>query len=250
MSMHPQTQYLLNAEQYEQRTEAWYAARRGLLTASDVAGVLGIKPFETFNKDPRMDVLLKKVTKEPVNSPYLAHGVEYEDIVRQLFEEKSGENVHEVGLLIHPQHRWLGGSPDGITSSGACVEIKCPQGREIVPGKVPEHYYPQIQVCMEICDLDSCFFIQYKSLVITWPFPEQYDVVEIPRDREWFAKHVPTMHNFWEEMMEAKADPEAFYAKHPKLRGKKKSPTPRTTTKKQPVRCMVVDDLYAVEAVK
>lgn len=99
---------------------------------------------------------------------------------------------HEIGLHPHPVYNWLGGSPDGITESGKLLEIKCPMMREI-KDEVPVHYMPQLQLLMEILDLESCDFIQYKPEEITWPKPVEFVVTHVKRDREWFAEKLPIM---------------------------------------------------------
>jgi hypothetical protein len=46
-------------------------------------------------------------------------------------------------------------------------------------------------------DLEVCDFLQYKQ----GP-PEEFVVVEVPRDREWFAKYLPVMRAFWDRVLE------------------------------------------------
>ena len=45
-------------------------------------------------------------------------------------------------------------------------------------------------------DLEVCDFVQYK----TGP-PEEFVVVEVPRDREWFAQYLPVMKDFWDRVL-------------------------------------------------
>jgi hypothetical protein len=45
-------------------------------------------------------------------------------------------------------------------------------------------------------DLEVCDFLQYKE----GP-PEEFVVVEVPRDREWFAKYLPVMKDFWDRVL-------------------------------------------------
>ena len=73
--------------------------------------------------------------------------------------------------------------------------------RQIVPGEVPIHYMPQLQLCMEILDLESADFIQYKPAETNWPKPEEFDVVNVPRDREWWKTNLPIMREFWEKVL-------------------------------------------------
>jgi hypothetical protein len=46
-------------------------------------------------------------------------------------------------------------------------------------------------------DLEMCDFVQYKE----GP-PEEFVVVEVQRDREWFAKYLPVMKAFWDRVLE------------------------------------------------
>jgi putative phage-type endonuclease len=196
---------LLNRPSYAQRTPEWHAIRETLITASDAAAALEIPPYPSFSKCPREELMKKKLGISPSTySGFMNHGVAYEDEARQKYMDMTGEVVHEFGLLIHPDLPWLGASPDGITESGKLVEIKCPVKRTVEPGHVPEHYMPQLQVCMEVCDLESCVFIQYKPESLTWPNPGVFDIVEVPRDRAWFEDRKGPLQRFWEEMMERK----------------------------------------------
>ena len=155
----------------------------GMLTASDAASAIGVNKYETPHQ-----LLLKNVEK-----------VNHFLVTRQLVTGKStrmrhafctnrrhGEVVHELGLCPHPKYPFLGGSPDGVSESGKLVEIKCPMMRAI-DDSVPEHYMPQLQLCMDILDLEEADFIQYKPAETNWPKPEEFIVTNVKRDRDWFA---------------------------------------------------------------
>jgi len=195
--MHPNVKALIEREYAAQKSEEWLALRGNMLTASDAATAIGCNKYQTPH-----DLLLKKcgVGEKFTGNEATRHGEKYEDEARIVYEERYGEVVHEIGLCPHPEHLWLGGSPDGVTESGKLVEIKCPMMREIKP-EVPEHYMPQLQLCMEILDLESCDFIQYKPADFNWPKPEEFVVVHVPRDREWFATNLPIMRAFWDKVL-------------------------------------------------
>jgi putative phage-type endonuclease len=220
----PRVQALFGRDQYEQRTPAWYEVRRELLTASDAAAALDVKPFASFRGSARAELLRKKLANEPLNNVFVAHGVKYEDEARDLMCAALGERVFEFGLLRHRGLPWLGASPDGITATGRLVEIKCPLRRDIVPGQVPHHYWPQIQVQMEVCDLDETIFVQYKPSSLTGGAHE-LDIVVVARDRQWFSAVRADLHAFWAEYMAARET----YVPPP--------PPP-------PPRCLVREDLY------
>ena len=203
-SLHPATEALFRRPQWTQRTPEWYAKRRDLLTASDVASALGIVPYASYRGDPRAECLKKKLDNAPLQAMFLIHGVKYEDEARDAAMSALGETSFDFGLIVHPRHEWLAASPDGITATGRAVEVKCPQKRVIVPGEVPEHYWPQVQVQMEVCDVDQTIFVQYKPGFLTGGDPF-VDIVVVERDRRWFEANVGAMRAFWEEYM-AKRD--------------------------------------------
>ena len=200
--LHPRVRSLFRRKQWAQRTEEWYAVRQGLMTASEAAGALGVKPFKSFKGDPREELLQKKLNNAPVRGMALEHGVKYEIEAADLAMRVLGERMFEFGLLVHDDYPWLAASPDGITSRGFAVEIKCPLRRQIVPGEVPHHYFPQIQVQMEVCNLDFCYFIQYKPGFMTEDGSPFIDIAVVERDRQWFADNRDSLHEFWKELME------------------------------------------------
>jgi putative phage-type endonuclease len=194
--MLPKIEALINREYEAQRSEAWLALRGNMLTASDAATAIGVNPYEK----PEGLILKKCGENKFFGNAATEHGNKYEDEARDIYCEKYGEVVHEIGLYPHPEYNWLGGSPDGITESGKLVEIKCPLRREILP-EVPVYYMPQLQLLMEILDLDECDFIQYKPSELTWPQPSVFEVVHVKRDREWFREQLPVMDTFWKRVL-------------------------------------------------
>ncbi|CAL8369379.1 unnamed protein product [Gadus morhua 'NCC'] len=40
--------------------------------------------------------------------------------------ESRGHDVHNKGLVVHPDHPWLAASPDGILDGTKLLQIKCP----------------------------------------------------------------------------------------------------------------------------
>lgn len=165
-----------------------------MITASDVASALGINKYETSNA-----LIKKKINLQISNSSIAtAHGNKYEDEARLLFSKRYNIETWEIGLFQHPQYSWIGGSPDGIAENGYLIEIKCPLTREITHN-IPDWYYPQIQICMEILDRPACYFIQYKPQTL---FQNGIiDVQIIPRNKSWFLSILNPLHNFWKKVL-------------------------------------------------
>lgn len=227
---HPKTVNLLAREQYVQRTPEWYAVRRDLLTASDAAAALDVKPYASYRGSSRAELVSRKAGPETaLNNIFVAHGQRYEDEARDWAMAALGERAYDVGLVRHATLPWLAASPDGVTaSSGRLIEIKCPLKRRIEPGRVPEHYWPQVQVQMECCDVDSTLFVQYKPAGMQADRRAVLDIVVVERDREWFKTHEPALRRCWEEFMELR-----------RLAG------PQAPVEVVQPACLIVDNLYA-----
>jgi len=220
---HPCVVQLLARPQYEQRTPIWYETRRSLITASDAAAAIGVKPYDSYRGCPRAEALLKKVENKKLNNQFVRHGIKYEDECRDLFASMVGEEVLDHGLVVHASLPWLGASPDGIcTRSGKLLEIKCPLKREILPGHIPHHYYPQVQTQMEVCDFDFTYFVQYKPAFMMPDNRPFIDIVVVERDREWFRQYKETLYSFWEQYMDLK----------------------ETYVPPSPPHCLIVEDMY------
>lgn len=204
LPIHPSVPRTLKRKQYEQRTEEWYDVRKGLITASDAGGALNIPAFKG-QRHPRQDCLKQKTTGSFTGNHMTRHGQLYEDDVRERAMNALGECAWEVGLLLHDKYPWLGASPDGITSSGKLIEIKCPYKRKPIPNHVPDVYYAQIQIQLEVTDLDQCLFVQWQPEWLAPDGEEAFCIVVVERDRRWFADRVTLLREFHQELMALRA---------------------------------------------
>lgn len=229
-TMHPSVARLFERANIQQHTEEWYDRRGKMLTASDVATTINLNPYKS-----RARLLLQKLVQQPPSfvdghaelrdlvepavravaegggsSFMTAYGNEMEDVAARRYEEVSGKKCLSFGLFTHLRHEWLGASPDRVTQDdGTLVEIKCPVRRTITP-EVPDYYYPQIQVLLEVLDLERCDFVQFRPEA-TWT-AEELVVTTVPRDREWFARHLPAMRAFYDDWMAIRGDPDEYLA--------------------------------------
>ena len=211
--VHPRVRALLAREgRIMQHTPAWYEGRKKMLTASTAGAVLGTDPYTT----PRQ--LLMKKTGQHVDeersgdSLAAAHGTRTENEAREWVCHVTGlallrddhDAAVDVGLVVHPQHDWIGASPDGVFKCGLLVEIKCPRSRAI-RHTVPLHYYAQVQMQLEVCDLEECVFAQYKR---STAFARgELDIILVRRDREWWARMFRLhFQPFWNDVLEGLAE--------------------------------------------
>lgn len=115
----------------EQRTEEWFQARLGKVTASKLGDVLAqTKTGESaYRRNYRMQLVTERLTNKVTNifvNQAMQHGIDYEDEARNGYIFKYGD-VEEVGFIDHPEINMSGASPDGLVGDDGMIEIKCKQ---------------------------------------------------------------------------------------------------------------------------
>jgi len=181
-------------EQIEQRSDAWFTARLGKVTASRVADVIAkTKSGYSASRDNYMAQLIcERLTGqkgESFTNPAMQHGVDTEPLARSAYENARNLLVKEVGFINHPRIEMAGASPDGMISDGEGVlEIKAPQTAThldtLLAGKVPSKYIPQIQFQMLCTGAKWADFVSYDPRL---PEHLQLFVQEVEFDPEYAA---------------------------------------------------------------
>lgn len=176
-----QLQKLLAIKQVEQRTPEWYRMRKNMITASDWATALNKNKYST-----KEELINKKcnIGKKFTGNEYTIWGQKYEPIATRIYELNNKVKVHEFGVLAHPKYSFLGASPDGISTKGIMLEIKCPFRRKI-NGTIPTHYWIQIQGQLEVCDLSSCDYLECE-------IQEYFTLQEYFRDQQLYKGIIVT----------------------------------------------------------
>ena len=159
--------WLLTVDQMPQRTANWYAQKMDMLTASEISN-LWKGPRARINliasKSAIQEPSAKRLATLRVDTNPMDWGVRYEPIVKTLLE-RDGSRIHELGRIQHRTIPGLAASPDGLYVSGqlegSLVEIKCPISR-IIDDKIPFDYWCQMQIQMEVCDIDTCEYVEAK----------------------------------------------------------------------------------------
>ena len=129
---------------------------------------------------------------------FTLHGQVHEGLALGKYKEQTGCRVGQYGLITCPDEPWLGCSPDGVTHCGKLVEIKCPVTRLIVPGEVPRHYLPQLQISMHILGLESADFFEWQQ--------GQTNLVNVKRDQAYIDAMLPKLRAFYTEWQTLKRE--------------------------------------------
>lgn len=200
---------LTEYEKQEQHSEEWFLARRGKITASQVANIIGKGRGAEFSKtgmsyieDCASELFVPKNIwtsyLDEFNRPSKAMqwGTDNEDNARQRYVEEMGladEQMRQVGFIPWSEDKLVGGSPDGcVPDENVVIEIKCPYTLrahlEHLAYRCPAdlkadnpQYYWQCVMNMMLTDAGACDFISYHP----WFGKEsQLKVLRIPRNDE------------------------------------------------------------------
>ena len=154
-----QVKYLKTVLQPEQRSAAWFEMRKHMCTASDIAAIIGKCKY----RKPVEIVLKKCGYGKFTGNKATRHGQCFEDVATAIYMSRRNVEILEFGLIPHPTISILGASPDGISTDGVMLEIKCPYSRKI-NGNVMDPktygYWIQMQIQLEVCNLEECDFLE------------------------------------------------------------------------------------------
>ena len=191
----------------EQRTEEWFSARLGKVTASRVADVLSkIKSGESASrKNYKMELVVQRLTNkvgESFTNAAMEWGTEQEPFARMAYEAHTGTFVKEEGFVDHPTIEGFGCSPDGIVGEGL-IEIKAPNTANhietVLENKVPSKYIPQMQCQMACTGAKWCDFVSFDPRV---PEDLQLFVVRVERDQEYIDAMEVEVKQFLSEVLD------------------------------------------------
>ena len=145
----------------EQRSEEWFAARLGCVTASRTADVMAKTKsgYSASRGNYMAQLITERLTgakADGFSSAAMQWGTETEPQARAAYELMTGKDVLEDGFVTHP---------DGLVGSDGLVEIKCPNSAThidtLLSEKVPTKYVTQMQVQMMCCQREWCDFVSF-----------------------------------------------------------------------------------------
>jgi len=151
----------------EQGTKEWKNLRLGKITGTRLKGI------RSSNNLPIIDEMISElVVGEPefifVNEA-MRRGNEKEPEARDLYIEKTGINIEEVGFCISIDNDYIGLSPDGFTPDRkGAIEVKSPSTKKHVQNirmdKIPSEYKDQVLMYFILNEeLEWLDFISYDD---------------------------------------------------------------------------------------
>jgi len=155
----------------EQRSEAWYSIKCGLVTSTRFKSLVAKATTDTY-KDLVTNLACEIITgkmEEGYSNAMMEYGIETEPLARAEYEWITDTPVKPVGFITpdedHKFHSWIGDSPDGLLPEDGTLEIKCPLARThfnyMEAGKLPSEYRYQVQGHLFVTELKYCDFVSY-----------------------------------------------------------------------------------------
>jgi len=209
----------------KQRSEEWFEARMGKLTASVIGHIMPGKRggylaarenllIELQNQN--FDIRREK-TFGSAQLTAMEWGTKYEPDARRAYELATGDSIEEMGLVDHPTLEGLAASPDGkLILENKLIEIKCPYSDkhdaliqlnlEGVP-KTDTRWVDQINsdyqwqmLCQAACvGATEVDFVQYDPRVEE---AQQLMIIPFPIDSERMALMMEEAEKFINELNE------------------------------------------------
>jgi hypothetical protein len=177
----------------EQRSPEWREARAGRITASRFGDVLA-KPDTKRYRGYVQELAWARIGVpdfSPEDLPWFAHGKEWEDEARGLYEWETGREVERVGIYVHAELPFVACSPDGV-SPGRGLEIKCRKSiaghMESIRKKVDSIHVPQIQGGMWVCGFDEWDFVSFFKGTLQGSPKRLIHIHTVERDDKYIAR--------------------------------------------------------------
>lgn len=196
----------------EQRTDEWFEARLGKVTASRIYDVLSKTKsgYSATRKNYMAQLLCERLTgtrEEGFKTAAMQRGNDIEPKARARYMLETGELVEETGFINHPTINMSGASPDGLVGEDGLIEIKCPNTAthlEFLRTKKPKpEYLLQMLWQMACTGRKWCDFVSYDDRV---PEHLSFQMVRINRDDERIKEIEEEVQKFLHELDEQIAE--------------------------------------------
>lgn len=190
----------------EQRSEEWFAARLGKVTASRVADLMAkTKSGPSASRANYMaDLIVERLTgqkAEGFTSTAMQWGTDTEPQARAAYEFLTDADVAEEGFVTHATIPDFGASPDGLIGDVGLLEIKCPNTAAhlevLLTSTIPAKYVTQMQAQMACTGRAWCDFVSFDPRM---PGEMQLFVQRVARDDAFIAEMEDAITGFLAEL--------------------------------------------------
>ncbi len=192
----------------DQRTDEWFTARLGKVTASRVSDVMAKTKsgWGASRANYMAELIVERLTGQKGDSyqnAAMMWGTNTEPLARAAYEAHRGVLVEETGFVPHPSGTMTGASPDGLIGNDGLVEIKCPNTAThidtLMSDGAPPKYFAQMQWQMACTGRAWCDFVSFDPRM---PEEMQLFVARVERDDAWITMAEEAVQEFLSELNE------------------------------------------------
>ena len=190
----------------EQRSEKWFAARLGKVTASKVSDVVAKTKsgYGASRATYMSQLLVERLTgtrTEFYANAAMQWGTDTEPQARAAYEFITNNSVIEEGFIPHPTIEMSGASPDGLVNDDGMLEIKCPNTsthvQTLLNEKIPKKYVDQMQWQMACAEREWCDFVSFDPRM---PEGNDFFCTRLKRDDKRIADLESEVTDFLDEL--------------------------------------------------
>ena len=201
----------------EQRSDEWFAARLGKVTASRIGDVMAKTKsgYGAGRANYMAELICERLSgarQEGFTNAAMQWGTDTEPKARAWYSLIADADVSEVGLIDHPEIGMSAASPDGIVGDAGLVEIKCPNTathiKTLTGEKIDGKYLLQMQWQMACTGRAWCDFVSYDPRL---PDELQFWMRRVDRDDARIAEIEGEVRAFLAELDQTVADLRARY---------------------------------------
>lgn len=182
-----------------QRSDEWYEARRGIVTASDVGKLVTHTLKTAANETSRRLVHIKAAERitghveETFTTDAMMRGIMDEPLARDLYAATYAPVVECGFVTASIGGNKVGYSPDGLVGTDGLIEVKSREPHLhvaiILTGDVPHMHMAQMQMGMLVTGRKWADYISYAGGLPMW-------TKRIEADPAWFAAITEAIDSF------------------------------------------------------
>jgi putative phage-type endonuclease len=192
----------------------WFKARLGLITSSKVHDAITLRQKGGTHdladrRRLKMQLIAEMTTRQTPEhyvSAAMDWGIENEPRARAEYEYRTGQNVEQLGLVMHPNNPRAAATADGWVAPEGILEIKCAETythlEYLASNAIPKEYLDQINWQMACCgpEIAWCDFVSFDPRIEAEEL--QLLVIRHQRDEKRIAEMESAVDDFLTETIQ------------------------------------------------
>lgn len=194
-----------------QDSTRWHDLRSQGITASEIATLFGLNPFEQplelfKRKRAAVAPAWNEKKPEPPNEAddplHLKLGRMLEPLVMDEYEKRNGPLIHRGGYLFrHKAYKFLLATPDAIAGFKVLLECKTAarwteqKWGDETTDQIPPAYMCQVQHQMGVMGADKCW------VAVFFRHSDEFRFYEIQRSQKLIDRLFAAAHMFWQQVL-------------------------------------------------